>query len=136
MRCGFSDVRALQFDHINGGGNQDLRIRGTSSMYAFYIKNPEITKSTLQVLCANCNWIKRWEKNEHCRSIVNGLKGGRPEKLLDKGLVLSMLQQDIPKVRVAREVGICKTTLYKELRRLNLSQYYRSTRAVVQQGSI
>ena len=68
IKCGFSDERALQFDHINGGGCKDYdRFGGrkrVDSMQKYYIKHPEEAKKTLQVLCANCNWIKRHENNE------------------------------------------------------------------------
>src|SRR3990167_7141937 len=57
--CGFDDFRALQIDHINGGGIKEIRkVNGT-----VYINN--VIKSVLneenkyQLLCANCNWIKR-----------------------------------------------------------------------------
>jgi len=47
VRCGFSDIRALQIDHI---------------------------KNKYQLLCANCNWIKRYEDKEK-REL-----GGAPRK--------------------------------------------------------
>ena len=56
--CGFTDERALQFDHINGGGDKNGR------SYYKYINDPDI-KLKLQILCANCNWIKRHENNEN-----------------------------------------------------------------------
>ena len=66
IRCGFSDKRALQFDHINGGGKREILLfKGNENMYRFYSKNPKDTKERLQVLCANCNWIKRDENGEH-----------------------------------------------------------------------
>lgn len=64
--CGFDDIRALQIDHINGGGAQHrMSLVGSRSGSRFYIwlkKNdyPE----DYQVLCANCNWIKRVENRE------------------------------------------------------------------------
>ena len=63
VRCGFSDERALQADHIYGGGNQELKAISTSGIYRKILKmdNPE---SEYQLLCANCNWIKRAENNE------------------------------------------------------------------------
>jgi hypothetical protein len=65
--CGFSDERALQFDHINGGGIQDWikHTRHTDRMRAYYIKNPDEARKTLQILCANCNWIKKHTNNEN-----------------------------------------------------------------------
>lgn len=65
IKCGFSDIRALQFDHINGKGNLFReKIGGYTHSVIFYSKNPDIAKHELQVLCANCNWIKRYENNE------------------------------------------------------------------------
>lgn len=62
VNCGFSDKRALQFDHKLGGGT---RIRkSTESNYREYLKNIDKTKKEIQVLCCNCNWIKRYENNE------------------------------------------------------------------------
>ena len=63
-RCGFNDYRALQFDHINGDGAKQRREfggRNSGAMARYIIQHP----SEFQVLCANCNWIKRAEKNEH-----------------------------------------------------------------------
>lgn len=58
--CGFSIWSALQFDHINGGGNKMRReFNSGRAMYRYYIKNPEIARKELQVVCANCNFIKR-----------------------------------------------------------------------------
>lgn len=57
-KCGFDDRRALQIDHINGGGSKNrltqVGLRGDVKKY------PE----KYQVLCANCNWIKRCENKE------------------------------------------------------------------------
>ena len=62
VRCGFTDERALQFDHINGGGTKETKDRFNKSKRKFsryYSKHPEEAKKKLQVLCANCNWIKK-----------------------------------------------------------------------------
>lgn len=58
--CGYSDVRALQIDHINGGG----RIDRNGKVTAFYKKVLMDNKGIYQLLCANCNAIKRIENNE------------------------------------------------------------------------
>lgn len=55
VRCGFDDIRALQIDHINGGGSQAVKRSGHSHYYA--VARGET--SGFQLLCANCNWIKR-----------------------------------------------------------------------------
>jgi len=59
-RCGFSDYRALQIDHTFDDGSEERKTRLTSSQKKYFIKiknNPE----RYQVLCANCNSIKRAE---------------------------------------------------------------------------
>jgi hypothetical protein len=62
-RCGNNDSRVLQFDHIFGGGNKDLAKRSRNSWQTAreVMDNP----SKYQVLCANCNWIKKFEQNEN-----------------------------------------------------------------------
>ena len=66
MRCGFSDIRILQFDHKNGGGVKDLKVFGNqnTTMYRYYVEHPDEAKEKLQVLCPNCNWLKRVEREE------------------------------------------------------------------------
>lgn len=62
-RCGFSDTRALQIDHINGGGSTENKKIGSRGIYKriLSLDNPN---DKYQLLCANCNWIKRVEQNE------------------------------------------------------------------------
>ena len=68
--CSFCDPRALQIDHVNGDGAEERRTsdRGT------VVKNIANGETEgYQLLCANCNWIKRHENNE---------SGGRPVSIL------------------------------------------------------
>lgn len=60
--CGFADMRALQLDHVHGGGNRERKRSGDNSHTIVYagLRRP----FDFQVLCANCNWIKRYEKDE------------------------------------------------------------------------
>ena len=61
QKCGFSDIRALSMDHINGGGIRHLKqIKG--SFYYWLKKNNYPTG--FQVLCMNCQFIKKVERNE------------------------------------------------------------------------
>lgn len=62
IRCGFSDKRALHFDHIDGGGTAEFRKKKDYSYYRKYIDQPELARKTFQVLCANDNAIKRTER--------------------------------------------------------------------------
>jgi len=63
--CGFSDWRALQVDHIKGGGYKE-RVQGhtPSALLKDIIKSIKNNKKKYQLLCANCNWIKRYENKE------------------------------------------------------------------------
>lgn len=61
-KCGFSDERALQIDHVEGGGCQEIKVKkGTS--YLYHVRK-HIDTGRYQLLCANCNWIKRHENGE------------------------------------------------------------------------
>ena len=73
VKCQYAyDIRALQIDHINGNGRKEARKHGTSSMYYFYLRNPQIAFKKIQVLCANCNQIKRHENKEACLGDLDG----------------------------------------------------------------
>ena len=64
-KCGFSDRRALHIDHINGGGNQERKKFKDPNKYHKHIcKNV----SNYQLLCANCNFIKKHEEQEKRKS--------------------------------------------------------------------
>jgi len=63
-KCGFSDDRALQVDHINSDGNIERR-QVTSGVGYYYHLLRNIHSGKYQVLCANCNMIKRVEKKEY-----------------------------------------------------------------------
>ena len=65
LRCGFSDKRALQIDHINGGGSKERKILKHGEVFIKKVISSLIKKTNeYQLLCANCNWIKRFENNE------------------------------------------------------------------------
>uniref|UniRef100_A0A6M3JJ10 Putative HNH endonuclease n=1 Tax=viral metagenome TaxID=1070528 RepID=A0A6M3JJ10_9ZZZZ len=64
VKCGFADIRALQIDHINGGGAKELKNMSINS----FLKGVLLDNgSKYQLLCANCNWIKRHENNEYSK---------------------------------------------------------------------
>lgn len=75
VRCTFSDWRALQLDHINGGGYKDNPKGTRRSSYTLYAlirlteTKPDMMKAKYQLLCANCNWIKRYENREMGRQV-------------------------------------------------------------------
>jgi hypothetical protein len=63
IRCGYDDYRALQIDHINGNGHKERRLTGPvywRRVLKSYLNN----EKKYQLLCANCNFIKRYENDE------------------------------------------------------------------------
>jgi len=63
-RCGFKDKRALQIDHINGGGIKERKLFNAKDFHRVVLKSITNKESKYQLLCANCNWIKRHEQQE------------------------------------------------------------------------
>lgn len=71
VRCGFADPRALQLDHVNGNGSAERKtgsirsISHTKSEFSARRLLARVHDGALQLLCANCNWIKREERGEY-----------------------------------------------------------------------
>ena len=80
--CGFSDVRALQLDHVRGGGCQERHRLGTATIYKDALKR--VGDGTYQLLCANCNWIKRIEAGEVKLHRMEGGAGVEPASLVSQ----------------------------------------------------
>jgi hypothetical protein len=68
VRCGFQDIRALQIDHINGGGIKERKLLNTKDFHRKVLKSLKNKENKYQLLCANCNWIKRSENKEWGRT--------------------------------------------------------------------
>lgn len=61
--CGFSNLTALQFDHLGNNGNLKRKYdRSNFSELRILLKNPVLALKTLQVLCGNCHNIKTYGK--------------------------------------------------------------------------
>jgi hypothetical protein len=60
FKCGNGDKRCLQIDHLLGGGGAEFRLLGWKGVCRNALKNPDY----YQILCANCNWIKRYINKE------------------------------------------------------------------------
>jgi hypothetical protein len=69
MKCGYNDRRALQLDHINGGGGNSRKEHKETlrKQYVLMKNDPETMKKVYQLLCANCNCIKRVENYEYSK---------------------------------------------------------------------
>lgn len=65
VRCGFEDDRALQIDHRRSNGAEDRR-HGRKNHYHLILAHIQESpdQDEYQILCANCNWIKRHEMEE------------------------------------------------------------------------
>lgn len=79
VRCGFSDDRALQVDHVNGNGFKERKsgINPTTAKFRrLVLDHPD----EYQILCANCNAIKRIENGEHGPQRVHKTPGPDRER--------------------------------------------------------
>lgn len=61
--CGYTDWRALQIDRVNGDGVEDRKITKNFSKKQI-IERFKNYPEKYQLLCSNCNWIKRYENRE------------------------------------------------------------------------
>jgi hypothetical protein len=91
VSCGFSDHRALQFDHLKEVGLTHLRSQ-TWRKYHQEILND--TQGRFQLLCSNCNWIKRYDNEEHPRPRTLGLPKILGLSAKDSKLLLSLLKPE------------------------------------------
>lgn len=64
-KCGNSDKRVLQIDHIPGGGSSRKLVNRSGQGARKRILNEiEAGSKDYQLLCANCNIIKKFENQE------------------------------------------------------------------------
>ena len=61
--CGFSDMRALSLDHINNNGNEERKNLGERGVYRR--AKSQHMPNEYQILCMNCQFIKRSMHEEH-----------------------------------------------------------------------
>jgi DNA invertase Pin-like site-specific DNA recombinase len=93
--------------------------------------DPSIRKLMISIL----TWVAEREremlvqrtKDGMNRARIAGKEIGRPEKVIDKNNLITLLAENISKAKIARELGISKATLYKEFRRLNIHSYDSKT---------
>ena len=61
------DIRCLQIDHVNGGGHKEYLSLKTGKPTTFYLKVLADMEGNYQLLCAYCNWLKRYiNKQKGC----------------------------------------------------------------------
>lgn len=62
---GCPDWRCLHIDHVNGGGNKERRkFKNSYQYYIYVLEQIKSGSKDYQLLCANCNWIKRYKEKE------------------------------------------------------------------------
>lgn len=61
VRCGIDDQRVLCIDHVHGGGTKESRALGLIKLMKKVLDDEG---GNYQILCHNCNWIKRYENRE------------------------------------------------------------------------
>jgi hypothetical protein len=67
----YTDVRCLQIDHVNGGGRTEVKkFPNTLAFYKYVIEQVKSGSKNYQLLCANCNLIKRNEKREFRKRVI------------------------------------------------------------------
>jgi len=65
VKCGFNDIRILQIDHINGCGTKERKAMSSLTYYKKILEEIQQGSKKYQILCPNCNWLKRIEKMEY-----------------------------------------------------------------------
>jgi len=63
VKCSFSDYRALAIDHKLGGGTKERELIG-GAYYTYVLKKLNSECDDYQLLCFNCNQIKKVENEE------------------------------------------------------------------------
>jgi len=63
--CIIADRRCLQIDHINGDGADDRERLKAVGVVNYYFSHLSEAYGKIQLLCANCNWVKRHQKGEY-----------------------------------------------------------------------
>ncbi|MGA7976841.1 MAG: recombinase family protein [Nitrososphaeraceae archaeon] len=87
--------------------------------------DPSIRKLLIGIL----TWVAEREreiliqrtKDGMIRAKISGKMIGRPKKVLDKDSLIKLLSQNMPKRKIAENLGMSKATLYKGIRRLSLN---------------
>ena len=60
-KCNFNDPRAMEIEHIDGGGKKDRgQFNRSNEFYQDIVDNPQKAREKLQMMCSNCNHIKQY----------------------------------------------------------------------------
>lgn len=61
-------IECLQIDHVHGGGRE---VRGLRLYYKYILRKLKKGSKDYQLLCANCNWLKRIVNKEDQRRKIS-----------------------------------------------------------------
>jgi hypothetical protein len=67
-KCGFNNISCLTLDHRNGEGRKERKSRFGGyyiRFYKYYSEHPEEAKQNLELLCFNCNLVKKHLNGEN-----------------------------------------------------------------------
>lgn len=93
VQCGFSDIRALCLDHINGGGTVQRKEMKCGSNVWLWLSRHGFPPG-YQILCANCNTIKAREEDEY--GSQGKIKGDWRSQMETIGLVRTGRRWSLP----------------------------------------
>ena len=69
IRCGETNLAALSIHHVNNNGLEDRKRRGWGSSLHYSLRREGYPEG-YQVLCMNCNWLKREGLYDHLKTDV------------------------------------------------------------------
>ena len=83
---------------------------------------PSVRKLMIGIL----TWVAEREREMLVQRTKDGMKRakdsgksiGRPQAMIDKNILVKLLAENTPRSRIAKDLGISKATLYKELRQI------------------
>ena len=83
---------------------------------------PSVRKLMIGIL----TWVAEREREMLVQRTKDGMKRakesgksiGRPQAIIDKNILVKLLADNAPRARIAKDLGISKATLYKELRQM------------------
>ena len=81
VMCGFDDMRALSLDHKNDNGNIERKELGIRDTYRR--AKAEYRPEEYQILCMNCQFIKRSVASNHIDLNIEWLQQHSPSYLKD-----------------------------------------------------
>jgi len=65
FHCFTDDIRILTFDHINNDGAEERKkLKGNRVARQIVKMSPEEARKRYQLLCHNCNYLRRLEQTE------------------------------------------------------------------------